>query len=208
MPATTDPRSIFQRAMDEYRRTGAIAGFSGGDGADESSDDTDDSGPDDQSADTSQDTDQLGEKGKEAIRREREARKAAEKERSDLKKRLDELEAKQREAAEAKAKEEGRYKELLEERERELREKEAQLADRDRQTWRLKAATKHGIPDDLVDRITGDSEEAMDADAKTLATFLKAKDAPDTDNGPRPPRTPKADPKRYQDFAKWGLRHG
>lgn len=129
--------------------------------------------------------DDLGDKGREALRREREARKSAEKERADLRRRLDEIESRQREATEAKAREEGKFKDLLDAREKELADLRADLARRELTEKRRAVARKYELPDDLADRLVGDTDEDMDADAKRLAKLFAREDGPDTDSGKR-----------------------
>lgn len=73
----------------------------------------------DPNPDPDPDPDDLGDKGKAALKAEREARKAAEKAAKDAQDKLDAIEAKQREADDAAAAEQGKWKELAEKREAE-----------------------------------------------------------------------------------------
>lgn len=127
----------------------------------------------------------LGDKGREALRREREARKVAEKERTDLQKRIADFEKRQREADETKAKEEGDYKRLLEEREKELAELRDTLTSRDRDDLRTSIARKHNLPEDAVKYLSGDDEDSIEASAKELAKLTARSEDVDTDSGKR-----------------------
>lgn len=137
--------------------------------------------------DESSTSDDLGEKGKAAIKAERDARKKAETELADMRKRIEGFEARQREADEAKQKEDGEYKALLEKRDAELEDLKNSLADRDLNDLKRKVG-KHkdfGLPDDLIDRLQGTTEDEIREDAKKLAAFVALKDGPDTDAGKR-----------------------
>lgn len=154
----------------------------------------------------SRETEDLGDKGKAAIQREREARKAAEKAAADTQKRIDALEAKQREVEEAKAKEQGDFKTLLEQREAELADMKAKLEARDLKDRKAAIAKANGIPEDAISRLQGATDEELEEDAKALAKLLKAREAPDTDAGERtPPGQKKPDKSKFADPAMWGL---
>ncbi len=127
----------------------------------------------------------LGDKGREALRRERDARKVAEKERTDLQKRIADFEKRQREADETKAKEEGDYKRLLEEREKELAELRDTLTSRNRHDLRASIARKHNLPEDAVKYLSGDDEDSIEASAKELAKLTARSEDVDTDSGKR-----------------------
>lgn len=96
------------------------------------------------------------------------------------------------EAARQAAEQQGRYKELYEAQlqkaqEAETRAKAAELAG-----LRSKVGSKYGLPEVLRDRLQGETEEALEADAKALAASLpKAPVATDAgagvnSNAPRP----------------------
>lgn len=154
------------------------------------------------------DDDKLGEAGQAALKSERDARKAAERQMRDLEKQLADLTKAQKDRDDEEARKKGEWEKLAKDRETELADLKAKLAAQDRQAWRLKAAAKHGIPDELVNRISGDTEADMDDDAKALAKHLTGKAAPETDAGKQTAKASgKPDPNRYQDFAKWGIRH-
>ena len=140
---------------------------------------------DDQHQDETPDTGDLGDKGKAALKAEREARKAAERERADLAAKIAEFEKTQREAQEATAKEEGRFKELLEQREAELGELKKSLEERDLNDKRTAAARKHNLPDEISARLVGTSDEEIEEDAKRLAKLFARTDGLDTDSGKR-----------------------
>ena len=104
---------------------------------------------------------------------------------AEFRKRADEIEARQRAADEAKARDEGKFKELLEAREKELADLRADIARRDLTEKRRAVARTYGLPDDLADRLVGDTDEEMEADAKRLAKLFAREDGPDTDSGKR-----------------------
>lgn len=152
------------------------------------------------------DTDALGDAGKAALKRERDARKAAEKERTDLAKRLADLEKAEqdREAEAAKAK--GEWEKVATDREKELEQLKADLAERDLNDLKRTVATDEGLPADLALRLQGDDEETLRTDAKALVKHLKAKDPGDTDAGDRTkPGHKKPDKNAFADPARWGL---
>ncbi|WP_348920131.1 capsid assembly scaffolding protein Gp46 family protein [Enterococcus rotai] len=52
----------------------------------------------------------------------------------------------------------------------------AKLADHETASLRTKIALQHGLPIDLADRIVGNDEASIKADAERLAAFVKPKD--------------------------------
>ena len=120
---------------------------------------------------------------REALRKERDARSAAEKERARLDAIVTKAEADRRKQETAKAKEQGDWEQLATEREAELDRLKGELTKRDRDALRAKVAAKHRLPDELAERLVGDTEADMDADAATLAKMIAPRPAPDTDAG-------------------------
>jgi hypothetical protein len=164
--------------------------------------------PHDDSPATDTDDSALGDKGKQAIQREREARKAAEKARADLEKRLKAIEDERKQAEDAKAKEQGEWEKVATERERELEKLRAQIAERDLNDLKRTVAAEEGLPAELALRLAGDDEDALRTDAKALARHLKAREV-DTDAGERTkPGQKKPDKSAYADPARWGLARG
>lgn len=109
---------------------------------------------------------------KEVLRKERQAAREAQRERDRLAARLKEIEdagkteaERNREAAEAAARERDAYK--------------AQL-------MRERVARRLQVPDELVDRLRGDTEEALEEDAKSLLGALRARE-PETRKPSGPP---------------------
>jgi len=154
--------------------------------------------------------DKLGDPGKKALDAEREARRVAEKQLRDTTKELADLKKAQQDREEAEAKEKGEWEKLAKDRADKIAELEAQLAER--QTTDLKAsiARKHSIPDDLIPLLQGESEDDIEASAKTLAKHVKQREAPDTDAGERTPAGAKKkagekNKANYADPAYWGL---
>lgn len=62
----------------------------------------------------------------------------------------------------------------------ELREQNAKL---ERTVLVSKVARKHGLPDDLAARLTGDDEAALEADAKVLSKYVTAPNDPENLEG-------------------------
>ncbi len=149
-------------------------------------DDTTQDDQDQRDADTDQqDTDHLGEKGRETIRKEREARKLAEKERAALATRLTDLEKAQKDRDDAEAKQKGEWEKVAQQRADDLAEAQRKLAERDLKDMKVAVAEKAGIPKELADLLTGTTVDELEAVAKTLAKHIAPRDAADTDAGKR-----------------------
>ncbi|HHU10579.1 MAG TPA: DUF4355 domain-containing protein [Intrasporangiaceae bacterium] len=112
--------------------------------------------------------DDLGDAGKKALEAERRARTAAEREAKELRTRLEEHEAAQLSELERAKKEADTYKAEL------LAVQSANL--------RQRIALEKGLPLNLVDRLRGDTEQDIAADADALMALVNA------------PRTPSPDP--------------
>jgi hypothetical protein len=110
----------------------------------------------------------LGPNGEKALKSEREARAAAEKSAAELKARLDSIEA-------ANLSD-------LEKAQKAAADAQAQLADITRQNLRNSVALAKGVPADLVEFLTGESEQEISVKADVLMSRLNA------------PTTPKPDP--------------
>lgn len=111
---------------------------------------------------------ELGDAGKKALAAEREARKAAEKSAAEFAARLKEIE-------QANLSE-------LEKAQRAAKEAQDQLSEISRQNLRNSVALSKGVPADLVEFLTGDTEDEIAARADTLLARLNA------------PTTPRPDP--------------
>lgn len=109
----------------------------------------------------------LGPNGEKALTAEREARKAAEKSATDLKAKLDEIE-------QANLSE-------LEKSQRAAKDAQDQLAELTRQNLRNSVALAKGVPADLVDFLTGDSEDELNKKADVLLSRLSAPTTPRPD---------------------------
>jgi len=88
-----------------------------------------------------------------------------------------------RKAAEEKAKESGEFRELAESQAKEIADLKGQLADRDRALLVAQVAARHALPPAIADRLAGDDEAALEADATALAKLLAPRPAPDTEAG-------------------------
>jgi hypothetical protein len=117
---------------------------------------------------TPNDAAELGEGGKKALESERTARKAAEKAASDLKARLDELEA-------ANLSD-------LEKAQKAATDAQQRLAEIEATALRQKVAIEKGVPAKWVDRLRGTTEEELAADADLILADV-----------PASPTTPKPD---------------
>lgn len=131
---------------------------------------------------------ELGDAGKKAIQAEREARKVADK-------RADDLAAELKTIRDAQLSDEDRAKQAA-------ADTAAELAELRLDANRKTVALDKGVPANLLEFLTGDTKEAMEAQADTLLTVLNA------------PKTPKADPSQgpagstpkqsvAQQFAAW-----
>lgn len=116
---------------------------------------------------------ELGDAGAKALKAERQRAAAAEREAKALKARLDELEA-------ANLSE-------LEKAQRAANEATARLAEYEKTTIRQRVALTKGVPADLVDRLRGDTEDEIAADADALMALVSAPKTPrpDPSQGPR-----------------------
>lgn len=109
----------------------------------------------------------LGPNGEKALAEERAQRKAAEKQATEFKKRLDALE-------QANLTE-------VEKAQRTAQDAQTQLAELTRQNLRNKVALEKGVPADLVDFLTGDNEEEITAKADLLLKRIGAPTNPKPD---------------------------
>lgn len=107
-------------------------------------------------------------------------------------------------AAEEKAKHDGEWQKLAEQYKAKLEEKDAEIAKRDRLDMIRKVAAKYKLPDALSTRLQGDTEEAMEADAKELAKALPAITAPNDEAGNRKKPTPPIDKEQTYVFQRPG----
>lgn len=173
---------------------------------DESTTDDDQREADD---DQNQDQDeQLHDAGKLALKRERDARKTAERKLADVETRLADFEKRDKAAADAKAKADGDYQKLLDERERENAELQRKLAERDLVDRKRVAAKSAGLPDTFAERLRGETDEDLVADATSLAEFVRTPNAERIDTGERSSRgeNQEQDRKALSNPARWGLR--
>ncbi|MFI2563016.1 DUF4355 domain-containing protein [Paenarthrobacter sp. NPDC018779] len=121
-------------------------------------------------------TQELGDGGIKALQAERDARKAAEKANADL-------------AAKLKAFEDAKLSDL-EKAQNAANESAAELAKLRSENIRNTVALSKGVPADLVEFLTGDTEEAVAAKADLLLARLNAPTSP----RPDPSQGPKGDP--------------
>ena len=119
-------------------------------------------------------------------------------------------EAAKQQREEAEAKEQGKWEEIAKKREGELADLNRKLAERDQADAKAAIAKKHGIPDDLVSLLQGETDDDIDASARTLAKHLKVRESTDIDagvktqNGER--KKAETDKKAFADPTRWGLR--
>lgn len=112
-------------------------------------------------------TEQLGDGGKKALQDERAQRKAAERQAAEFKKRLDALE-------QANLSE-------VEKAQKAAQDAQTQLAELTRLSLRNKVALEKGVPADLVDFLTGDTEDEIAAKADLLLKRISAPTTPKPD---------------------------
>lgn len=108
------------------------------------------------SADKKESEEPLGEKGLSALKKERETTKDLKKENASLR---ESLAAQMKLAADAEAR---------------AKNAEAAKAAAELGVWRRDAATKHGLPDGMAQRLQGSTLEELEADAANLAEMLGA----------------------------------
>jgi len=84
-----------------------------------------------------------------------------------------------REAERKLAEESGQFKTLYEQSQTELEQLKSQIAQRDRAALLVKVAKAAGLPEDLTDRLKGETEAELLTDAKAMAKRL-ATPAPST----------------------------
>ena len=83
---------------------------------------------------------------------------------------LKEIEDKKKQDADQKLADEKKWEDLAKQRELDLKAKDAELA-------RLRVAAKKGLPVDLIDRLKGETEADIEADADKLLEFIKVDDS-------------------------------
>lgn len=194
---TTDP--LIDRILAAYERDGTLPLLSGGDHDD--SDDTDQTDADQREADDTDDdadTAELGDKGKAALKAERDARKAERDARKAAEKELADLKAEQQRAKDKEAAEQGKWQELAEKREADLT---AATTERDALQSRLDealqvirddvTATWKDTPEEVRDLYEGDEDDVLakrrhlTRSAKLIARLTADKDKT-RGNGPNP----------------------
>jgi hypothetical protein len=112
------------------------------------------------------------------------------------------------------AEEQGEYKKLYEDLQTRHRELEADLAERDLNDRKRDIARRVGLPDALVDRIRGETEDEMEADAMAMAALVKTPaeeepetpEAPDTDSGRKTPPRASERAESFLDSYEFGKR--
>lgn len=165
------------RAAEEAKRALAAAEAEAEDDDDDEEDEEDDS---------------LGESGKKALKAERDRAKAAERKARELERKL---------AALTGDDDKTDYKTKFEETQKKLDELDAKSKAQERAALLDKVAKAHGLPDSLKERLQGDTEEALTADAKELAKVAKKPVSSNNDiggptskngddGGATPPNTP------------------
>lgn len=75
-----------------------------------------------------------------------------------------------------------------------LAEAKQAIAAREHEALIARVAKEKGVPDDLIDLLTGDDEEALVAKAERLASAVAKPSAPEVPGKPRPRLTPGASP--------------
>jgi hypothetical protein len=83
----------------------------------------------------------------------------------------------------AKAKEEGDFKALYEAEQKKREDAEHERDSEKMSALRTRVAAKHKLPDALANRLSGTTEEELEADAKELAKLVTGKQVVDTEAG-------------------------
>lgn len=132
---------------------------------------------------------ELGEGGKKALQAERDARKRAEDEAKALRARLDDIEA-------ANMSE-------LEKAQKAARDAQAELSAMQLESLRNRVALEKGLPANLVDRLRGESEADIAADADALLALVNAPRSPmpDPTQGSKGAAAPATPEQAFVDFA-------
>lgn len=194
----SDTRSLVDRLLAAYERDGFLPPLSGGDHDSDDTDQTEDQREADDTTDA--DTAALGDAGKEALRKERERAKAAEKKARDSERELAALKAEQQKRKDTEAAEQGRWKELADQREADLA---TVTTERDTLQTRLDEALQaladdvtaqwKAIPDEVKDLYEGDDDDVLakrkhlTKSAKLIARLTEAKTPPRGNGGdPKP----------------------
>jgi hypothetical protein len=99
----------------------------------------------------------------------------------------------QEEAQRKAAEEQGEYKRLYEEMSQKMAQAQQRAEELERQQLRARVAQTVGIPAALADRLRGDTEEEIAADAKTLLDTLPKPQAPNINASPGTGATPRTD---------------
>lgn len=91
---------------------------------------------------------------------------------------LAQFEQSQAKAEETKLAEQSRWQELAEKREKELQELKSALETERKTALRSRIASEFKLPPQLADRLSGDTEEELKADAEALAQLIPANPQP------------------------------
>lgn len=134
-----------------------------------------------------------------------------------LKGRFDRIRQQTREQVEAElterlareaAEKQGDFEKLYQEQKQEAEDLRAKVKSLELRDIKLKALEKHGLSDSLIDRLRGDTEDELMADAEELARGYKRPIAPETDAGntiiPQPRAKAQAE-ENLEDPKHWNL---
>lgn len=77
----------------------------------------------------------------------------------------------------------------------------SQLTNQNLESMRIKIAVQNGIPIEMASRLVGEDEEALRADAESLASFISSKDSPAPLKSVEP-SVPEGIDGEYQEFVK------
>jgi len=116
----------------------------------------------------------LGDAGQAALTKERDARRDAERQANEYRRRVAELEDAGKPELERASSAQKRAEAERDTHAQRVAELEAQLADRDAADLRRKVAAEVGLPADMADRLRGDNLQALRGDAKKLAETISA----------------------------------
>jgi len=125
----------------------------------------------------------LGDAGKLALMKERERRDEFEKRAKAAETELAKINAAKATADEDAAKRNGEFERLYQAEIAKRESTEKELATERRTFLVNKVGLRHKLPDDVIELLKGDTEDEVDAHAKTLAKHFGVRHAPDTEGG-------------------------
>lgn len=121
----------------------------------------------------------------------------------DLEKKFEDMETEKQKTQAKELEDQNRFKELYEQEQQKTAQLETQMKEQQAEIQRVKIAAEFHLPDDLAERLQGEDETALRADAQKLAKYAPKPDeaAPDADPDKEPDKPDKED-KSKQDAGR------